>query len=552
MEPSEALATNRPVTEAKIGLSTKAKQRRMKLLAALLDLRICGLQSMEIVHFTDLHFENANPFQRDLIQALIRDLAIERSGGLSPDFLLFSGDLVHNPDDPDIYPALEQEVMTPLLRVLGLTPNRVILCPGNHDVSHERMKQHELTYDALHNQGLRHGYLAKHRTSVDFNSYCRHISEGSFSVSNHFGKELDHILAQYRTYYVDRQVFNVGTNVEKDGKFYKTDNARKCFFSTSPTMPNNDIVRDWLVQSCNSIITQFDETMTGGSLLQTFIDPVIDRPKQSEDEDTDSAFEKTFTVSNILESNRHIVIACDHEYGGTSLLRYLCIQFYAKCTEIPRLNEFPIVAAMFDARRLRHYPARISRAIKGSLPESSDPSLKLQSLHEGGRLVLLVDDFDPADAAHANSLEALKSEFPKARLIIAAKLARFIAEDYTRPNINIDKFIFLQVKPFNRRRVRHLVEKWQLPAYYQTDSVVEELNVRFRALGIPLTPVYVVIYLSCLKGVRGYTPINSSTIIEQFVELVLEKYKPIYAFRSAFDYKNQIDYLSAIAEYMCR
>jgi calcineurin-like phosphoesterase family protein len=159
--------------------------------AAVLSVGISGLQQMEIVHLSDLHLKKANPFQRDLIQALISDLERERSGGLSPDFLLFSGDLVHNPDDADIYSTFEQDVMTPLLRVLELAPDRVILCPGNHDVSQKRMSQHKLMYDALHAPGLDQKYLVQHRRSEDFRSYCRHISEGFFSTSNRFGKEWD-------------------------------------------------------------------------------------------------------------------------------------------------------------------------------------------------------------------------------------------------------------------------------------------------------------------------------------------------------------------------
>jgi hypothetical protein len=87
---------------------------------------------------------------------------------------------------------------------------------------------------------------------------------------------------------------------------------------------------------------------------------------------------------------------------------------------------------------------------------------------------------------------------------------------------------------------------------YRTDTVVEEISTRFEALGIPQTASYVAIYLAVLEEVDGFNPINSSTVIEQFVESALQKYKPVYAFRSSFDYRNQIDYLGAIAEQMCR
>ncbi len=85
---------------------------------------------------------------------------------------------------------------------------------------------------------------------------------------------------------------------------------------------------------------------------------------------------------------------------------------------------------------------------------------------------------------------------------------------------------------------------------YSVDAVVDEIHSRFLALGIPQTAAYVVIYLSVLQDIDGFNPINSSTVIEQFVESALQKYKPVYVFRSAFDYRNQIDYLGAIAERM--
>ena len=87
---------------------------------------------------------------------------------------------------------------------------------------------------------------------------------------------------------------------------------------------------------------------------------------------------------------------------------------------------------------------------------------------------------------------------------------------------------------------------------YNVDAVVDEIHSKFRALGIPQTAAYVVIYLAVLEDIKGYNPINSSTVIEQFVESALQKYKPAYIFRGAFDYRNQIDYLGAMAERMCK
>jgi hypothetical protein len=145
----------------------------------------------------------------------------------------------------------------------------------------------------------------------------------------------------------------------------------------------------------------------------------------------------------------------------------------------------------------------------------------------------------------------LRASYSKARLILVAKLP-LIDMQRLKPVVGLADFDFYQVRTFTRAKIRSLVDKWKLPPRYRTDTVVEEISTRFDALGIPRTAAYVAIYLSVLEEIDGFNPINSSTVIEQFVESALQKYKPVYAFRSSFDYRNQIDYLGAIAEQMCR
>ncbi len=222
------------------------------------------------------------------------------------------------------------------------------------------------------------------------------------------------------------------------------------------------------------------------------------------------------------------------------------MRLYQQCTEIKK----PLVPVFLDARRLRPYENGITSAFKAELPETTEVSLKFQSLHDSGRLLALIDDFDPTNEAHVQAISVLRISFPNVRLIIAAKLP-LIYTEHLKPVIGIEKFLFLQLRPMTRGRVRLLVDRWGLPSGYESDFVVEEIVARFRRLGIPITPAHVVIYLSILSEVKGYNPVNSSSVIEQFVESVLDKYRPNFALRGAFDYRNQVDYLAAMAGRMC-
>ena len=348
------------------------------------------------------------------------------------------------------------------------------------------------------------------------------------------------IAARYRTYYVDRLDFDEGTNVAPAGIFYNSAEAEAYWNANSSPLDNEDICL-WLMETEKSVIAELDITITTRSLTDTFIDPVI----MIKQEDGTSA---RLTPAQIVQGKDNLAIAAASEYGATALLSWLTLEFHRQCDALPRA----VAPSFVDAKRIRtSYPAIVTNMLRSGLPESDHQELKLQSLHNSDRLVALIDNVDPANAEHQSFLRTLRTLYPKARIILAATIP-FLNLEHLTPVLGVNNFQFAQIGTLTRGRVRRLVEKWNLPAQYQADTVVEHIHSQFIALGIPLTAAYVVIYLSVLEDIQGYNPINSSTVIEQFVETALQKYKPTYVFRSAFDYRNQIDYLGAIAERMCR
>lgn len=634
---------------------------------------------MEFIHLTDLHYSDNSPFQLALIEALLSDLREQMAKGLQPDFLVFSGDLVNNPDDEQIYDRFVKEFLEPVIGVLNIPIDHVIACPGNHDLSFVEMKKREMVYNNLHAPSMNQDYIVKLASKHELLEYSRGISLGFFgnmaglgtkwerspffdvasfldkkvsfvaintafgcflegsasdrgklvfpvalalkafqsipadhriiSVGHHpltdtteetcrqlsalierrsivhcyghihqakpsanhssigkcflvqggalyehkgcfngysiirIAEGVDHVSATYRTYWVDRQEFDDGTNVTKGGVFYSSDTARQSFERAVKPATDKDVCA-WLQGHLSQLIEKFGSTMTGRQLLDTFVEPLIVEARQAKSDS--SAVQQGFDFGRLLKDSDHFVIAADNEFGSTSLIRYLALQAYINCASLPK----PVVPVVLDARKLRAYPNAILGAIRGEIPDSDDPSLKPIPLHDAGRLLIIVEDFDVSSVTQVDSMKLLIKEWPRAKLVVVAKMP-FIVPDRLRPVLGIDDFKFLQLRPMNRGRVRALVEKWKLPNELDTDTVVEEISARFRALGIPLTGAYISIYLSIIQEVKGFNPINSSNVIEQFVEVVLEKYKPEYNFRGSFDYKNQVDYLAAMTEKMC-
>jgi predicted phosphodiesterase len=630
---------------------------------------------MRLLHITDLHYAPNNPFQTALIKALLDDLKIQFAKDPA-ELIVFSGDLVNNPDEQQIYAEFEKHFLTPVLTTVDLKPTDVVFCPGNHDISFKAVgewgDERKKMIAALRDPDA----LAKHLAAAPTKSYVAELSapffelvkrhganwdsslshvynfpdrkasfvalntafgcgtEGSeydrgklaifasdalaafqqvptghqvFSLAHHTMSDLNEaahreilpviskfsdihfyghvhlprpaqetapgtscfmvqggalyenkniyngyaivdagpskeVMVQYRTYYPDRMEFDVGTNASEGGVFYNSP-AAEAYWSKANSIPDNDDVCLWLMETAAGIEAELDKTITDRTLTDTFVDPVITLTRKG-----DSTSSEKLTTTQIIYGKDNLAISSDAEYGATSLLNFLTIQFHRECLSLP----LAVVPSLIDGRRIRDsYPALVTSTLRGGLPDSNEPHLKLQPLHDCGRLVVLIDNIDPSNTIHHTFLQAVRKQYPKARLIVAVKMP-FLDTQHLTPVLGIEEVVFGQISALTRGKVRALVEKWHLPARYQTDVVVEEIHSRFLALGIPQTACYVVIYLDILQGIDGFNPINSSTVIEQFVEAALQKYKPVYVFRSSFDYRNQIDYLGAIAERMCR
>ena len=144
---------------------------------------------VQFIHLTDLHYRNDHPFQKALTDALIIDLQGQVASGISPDFLVLSGDLVNNPDDPGIYQEFDTHFLRPVLTALNFRPAQVILCPGNHDVSHKAVaewtdQRSQLKADLAARSSTDLGGFLK---SGPMQSYLKAISSGFYSLAQKYG-----------------------------------------------------------------------------------------------------------------------------------------------------------------------------------------------------------------------------------------------------------------------------------------------------------------------------------------------------------------------------
>ncbi|MFC1979490.1 metallophosphoesterase family protein [Chloroflexota bacterium] len=84
-------------------------------------------------HVSDMHFGGIHPLDRRELADYIRDTAKENlEKGWKPDFVAISGDIAYSAEQGQYSDAIC--FLDELLQILELQPDRVSMCPGNHDI----------------------------------------------------------------------------------------------------------------------------------------------------------------------------------------------------------------------------------------------------------------------------------------------------------------------------------------------------------------------------------------------------------------------------------
>jgi 3',5'-cyclic AMP phosphodiesterase CpdA len=122
-----------------------------------------------------------------LIRRLLPDLKAARDKSFNPEVLVFSGDLVDNPEDPDIYSLFETNFLRPVLDALHLKDSMVVLCPGNHDISWAAQKARKLAYASIQATLGNQDTLSDQVKQDDFRAYATDIASGFFALASRYG-----------------------------------------------------------------------------------------------------------------------------------------------------------------------------------------------------------------------------------------------------------------------------------------------------------------------------------------------------------------------------
>ena len=119
-----------------------------------------AVDRINILHLSDVHVTKKHIVdQRIVLSAFFSDLEKICDSDLAPHYVVFSGDLVNDPDESDAYNLFTEELLIPILDTTSVDLDNFIFCAGNHDVSRAVCNHHPLELDAIATRLGDHGYF---------------------------------------------------------------------------------------------------------------------------------------------------------------------------------------------------------------------------------------------------------------------------------------------------------------------------------------------------------------------------------------------------------
>lgn len=320
-----------------------------------------------------------------------------------------------------------------------------------------------------------------------------------------------------REYYESREIFDASLRFAPGGK------AVYPIGKTSmPTalIPSTAYIEN-VHENLNSKLLSYSASEIAPKTLHgIFVEPPLSHlsEKHFHSEKNGDATVKYLSLHELAQSEKAIFFMGGRESGKTTLLSYLCLK-----ANDPIYLKKATHAIYIDI-------ATLNKKTRASILESATVfcggeykrSEIIHILNEG-RAIVCFDNLPLDESDTLTLLASFLKEFNKCKFCFAAEesIEQMLQERFI-PIIGIDSDV-VYIHSFSRKQTRELVVKWFPEAPLLVQSKVDGILDSIKKLGVPQTPFLISILLWIKERNINFTPINHSSIIDVFIDGLLEK-----------------------------
>lgn len=350
-----------------------------------------------------------------------------------------------------------------------------------------------------------------------------------------------------RTYYgMNRQSFDAGINICEGGEIE--------FIIGNPS-ENRDI--EWgLINGIQRFYREMSEKFSfirtmdkkiPSNFEEVIVEPTLSKISDYVKEKDNETESKTITVDEIIaNTNKNQLFVGKRETGKTTLLQKIGLSLldnYCVNTVIPLYVDIKCANKSSD----RLFAAAYSFACEYIMDNVAITKDVFSELSESGRFVLLLDNFDIKNADHCVWLERFIEDHSSMRCFVTTEEEFFQSIDVRQMPEVFDNFDKSYIQYLGKNQIRQLVAKWMGCENNEVNEVVTKIDTYCNQMNFAKTPFNISIFMVIWDHDGNYIPTNEGILMQNYLEIVLEKLSPNEARRDNFSFSIKEDFLSELA-----
>lgn len=366
---------------------------------------------------------------------------------------------------------------------------------------------------------------------------------------NPFNRQCNIYLRQYFNY--PRNCFDAAISLLSDGVFSTMLGVKDNELSLAYNIVHS--IRSKFVDYANSF---FIENVVAGSNIKSFDESFIvpqfskfsEYEKETEFSSDDEDEEPT--LEEICSCNGNILLLGKKEVGKTTLLHYM-IKHY-----ISEFNNIKTLPILIDCATINYAGKDIVvKAARDFVNEycsdkESFTNANVTNLLERGLCTILFDNFEAVpNTTQLTKINKFLNKYSSNKFIFSETEslgAKSLREISVVPDCEYRE---IHICSLSKGQIRSYAENYFAGGLQENSSTVEKIMICFNNTMLPKTPFVLSVILSeCNSG--DFSPINEATVMELFIESLLEKASPSEVDSGTYDFKNKEDFLMYLVKQM--
>lgn len=357
-----------------------------------------------------------------------------------------------------------------------------------------------------------------------------------------------HVKAHYRRWYEDRRQFSKAEDLADDGVVYSPPAAREFFAGLRLRVSPHDLEK-WRTETLlPALIDECKKSLAPVPIEEAFVPPEFQREVAKSPDELDLAAKKeVITFDAAINSQSNYVISATGQSGKSTLLRQWAIRLARKSA----LEANWTAPVLISFSELRNYAAYVESVASRQLPPIPEKLGGAGRLLEQGLLTFFIDDVDFQDRQKLKALAEFMEKFPNCRYVVASVDMLFEGASVSPVITGALPFTHVQLRPLKRKDLLSLIHGHNVvDSDLSADALLERVTREAKGLNVPLNPVTASFLIQIFSTEPDRILVNRATLVERYIELLLQKFsRPDVELRS-FDFKLKRDLLSKIAQHM--